>query len=768
VTPTATKQADPKKALIDSLGGIVKTFVKNTIDSEVDHERTRQYRDYLKNHYYIRGYHYLKPVLMSGGGLTIQGVLGKTTGSQDDAKYVLNDTAGDGKKWVGLLGTKAPHAEVSPVDRNNEDDIIAAKHVKGALKSIQKQIDADSLQMELANDLWEAGTTLIFTDYVADADKFGETSVPRYRNEMVELAPNRYECPGCGGMTPESDDPMLDPPCEECGQPLTLADFKEAQMAELPIEDGADTFPNGGLICHMCTVETIGAPFAFKGIKALPWIDYKYEEHTSTLLDLFGDRLREHIGEDEAPADSSDTMGITARAQRSSPSASQVGQKNMLTFRRLWLRPRMYHMFKKAERKQLFEQFPAGLKVSVVNDHVMDLEDERMDDHWAVCQPTVSKRFWNDAVCRLMIQGNDITDDMLNIQVQTAERSNAITLLNPSVVDAKTLKSRRSNPADIIEAKPDYGGRLADAAYTIQRSTLDPAVPELFGKIRGYMRENTGIVPEVFGGGQGRDTWRAEEQAKNQALQMLLPIWKMMQAAWREAYDNMVRLLLQFEMQDMKDPDGEPIDLEAVRRGKYKIEVESWFPITEGQLAERMERHLESAILAEKVPWFHPLNVRITKERMGWSDLQFPGENEREKMLDEIRQLLKEEPVQIPGEMGAIETRPSIAPRNAEDDHELNVQVIKEWFQIPYAVRMEKENPKGYQNVLARFLAEQHLVQIEMAKQAALAPAGEPQPGGGGQTPPSPAAPGGAAPRRPKPPSPTVPGAAGPAPATHM
>ena len=152
----------------------------------------------------------------------------------------------------------------------------------------------------------------------------------------------------------------------------------------------------------------------------------------------------------------------------------------------------------------------------------------------------------------------------------------------------------------------------------------------------------------------------------------------------------------------------------------WHVEAEESLPMTFAERSERMAQlATENPQLAGQVGMGHPMNIPKVHQMFGVEDFYQPGENEREKMMEVIQQLLNEEPVlestpQIDPATGApvidqmtgmpavtMQERPSIMPDEFEDrDHTLCGEIIRSWTNSKVGRVARKAKPRGYDNVV--------------------------------------------------------------------
>ena len=111
----------------------------------------------------------------------------------------------------------------------------------------------------------------------------------------------------------------------------------------------------------------------------------------------------------------------------------------------------------------------------------------------------------------------------------------------------------------------------------------------------------------------------------------------------------------------------------------------------------------------------NPQNLKTLYEIIGNEDFKITGLELHRKVMFDIAELLKGAPAQAPD--GRL--IPSIPPDDFAMDHAFWGQAAKDWMNdVELGVREKKLNPAGYENVLARAMAELEIVNLLMAQNA--------------------------------------------------
>lgn len=710
----------------DQLKEVLKGLVQEHVCADVDREKIYQYSEARKNELYYRGNQYLYPVLL--GGATVDW---STTGTLDYTNseaereaqydYVLNVIRGDGRKFIAVLGQRGPNVKAEARRTDDEAAVRRARKADIAAEYLRSCWQPERIQRHLAMSLWKNGTTFCYTPWVSNAEKYGEITIDRVDSIPVEIGEPFYRCVMCGTETPQSlagtPPSCMSPTCPDRqapqaqggppppGHKFTPADLNSPPTMAVPQVIGQKTYPKGSVECHLATVFEVTTPFYSKTLKDCPWLWYEYEEHEGALLKAFPD-LRGKLGAQEWAGDSSgiSAQGRLARDVASSPTGAFISpRKNRWLYSRFWLRPLMYEMVgNDTFREQLKKLYPKGVKITLVQGEVANIQAECLDDVWSMCKPDTSEYMYADALCKDYMSIQDIINDLYNLVVETMERSIPYMLADPMVLDVLQLSKQRGKPGQIVPAKAGVGARLQDSIVKAPTATVDPEIFQWMETIHAAGRENVGILPAIFGGGEPASTARAAELQRNQALQQLNTVWNEMRDFWSGAYFNAVRQLATHCLPDgsnLGNFEAVDTDFSDLLGGGYFFSTEEAIPMTWGQKRDLIMFILQGGPEAWKLFGLeHPLNIAKVHDVLGMPDWKVTNLDARDKVLAMIKLLLEGQPTpgQNPGEL-----LPSIPPDVFEDDHMFVSSVIKEWAQTEDARAIRDINPNGYANVIA-------------------------------------------------------------------
>lgn len=745
----------PTNIAPDTLKTKLETLVQEWVHGTVDTERTRQLLMLQRNERYWQGLHYHFPTLR---GKTIEwsSATGHLLSTQERRNrglydYVLNYYYGDGLKLVGILG-RIPNAR-AVANRNTEVSNSRANKANEIIAELAAHWDLESLQPELVLSLFKNGPTFGYTPYSSNKARYGSTSVPVLEMRNVQIAPDRFSCRECFSETPFNEVSPLNPVCPGCQAPFAPESILPAEHAEIPEVVDTLSFPNGSVECYLCTPYTVTTPFNLKNLDASPWLMYEYDEHISTLMAAHPVLRKERGRFETFNTNLGWQQAATFARERASSPLSGYTQLRKGTWRysRLWLKPEMFWLLSKDGEEDipeiLHQQYPNGLKLTMVNGHIVKPEAEALGEVWACCKPTVGEYLYSAPLGNPYIRGNDLINDGYNIMVKTAEKGIPINFYDPNVLDGQALKENEAEPMDFFPALPGVSGRMRDAIWSTDPAKLNPVTTELMTTALSSTREIVGITPALTGQETVKQTLGEAELKRNQALQPHNTTWTFIRKFIARLYENAIvqfaknstgKLYFQQPSRSSLPPrELELGDISDLLQGGWHVQVEETIPMTYGQMRAQVWQIIQAGPPLWQLFGLHlPANIQAVHDIMGNNKLRIPGAEAREKVMEIIGRLLEQPPIVQPQMMMGMPpvTLPSIPADEFEDDHLLSAQIVKEWAQTKEGRHQKDVNPEGYANVIA--WGRQHL---QMANAAMAPPPGEEPPSGGGPTPAPPA-----------------------------
>lgn len=703
----------------------LKAAIEKHIDQDIEPEKVEQYRKARRNDFYYRGIFDIAPTRISDQvvdytqiGIPVSSDPRKTR----ELNYNFNITRGDFMKAIAVLGSKAPDCSAVPDDADDEDSYDVARRADLVDQKIARSVDLNEIQAELTLDLCTTTTTFIYTPWVVDGGKYGETSEPKLEEEQVPWGDPSYKCVHCGTETPV-DEGTETGMCASpgCGKPLGAEDLQEPQKVTLPSEQGTEDFANGGVEWYIKNIFSVSTPFFARKLKDAEWLRLEEEITPSQGMEIFPDISKELLERGE----NSETSGFgqQVRAQVSSESGIRRHRENTVRFTRYWLRPSFLNNLRddkvtveetgnqeQSLRDLLRNRFHRGVRITMINGEIQDLFEESMDDVWVACKPSVSKYLYCDPLCHDSIPFQELTNRLGNIGVQTLLRAIPVTLMDSDLLDREALKNREQIVAEVLPIKRRTGQAISDSMGQLPQAKFsDQQMPFMAG-MQELRQDINGIRPELSGGGAVLPTAHQTETRKQQALMQLRITYNNTRWAMAKARENAVRQYARYAPGQMKaeptpgvlGPEaGQMVQIADLVDGKFHFEPDDGMARTfedERQDFKDMTTGQTAAppALLTAVGLDSPVNLPRVQKYFGAAGWYYPGKDERTKLRKILRRLLAEAPQQGPD--GSPAPTVQLDPW---DDPKLLGMLMAAWFNSDAGTSERESNPNGFQNALA-------------------------------------------------------------------
>lgn len=718
---------------------------REEIPQDVEPEKLWQYRMAAKNDLYWRALQYVSPNLFEGGLAAFSSVGAPIASTEPERSstglydYVQNIFRGYGRKFIGAVGLRAPNVKAVPDDPDDDESQKRARTADTAAQILRAKWDIDARNLELAMHLYKSGTTFGYTPYISNAQRYGTTSQPRIESRTVPLGEATFQCSQCGAQTPESQ--AAPGQCPNCGAPFSPQDRIEPQTTEVPEVVGSAAYANGCVEFHLCNIFTVSTPFFVHGLEDTPWLTYEFDEYKGRLLRDYPTLRKlgnlDNFSEDSASAGVGSLVRDTAASPMGVPTPRRITRWR---YTRHWLKPEMFESLDDNQteakllpwcvdeqgqpsdklRDGLKRFYPDGLKVTLVQGNLVELEAENLEDVWAYCKPETSEYLFADPLGQDMVQIQDLKNDMLNIAAETLERGLSITFVHPDTVDTEQWTQNQALPAEVIPAVPAVGSSLGDNFFQTEPAKFSEQMMPWMASVVEEAREVIGTTPSVYGGDDDQSqTAREAEIKKNAALQQLGVPWLMMRRFHAKLHTNGVKQLARWgagQMRSVKDGakgyESLMLNIADLKEDGWHFEAEEAIPMSWGQMRDLLMFMMEKPPqVLQAFGYNHPMNIAKNQALLGMTGYYTPGLDERDKILEVIGKLKDAKVIQKPQPDGSIDFQPTIQPDAFEDDHQLTVDMVKAWCASPEGRRIRESNPDGYANVRAYGTASMKLLQ---------------------------------------------------------
>ncbi len=487
--------------------------------------------------------------------------------------------------------------------------------------------------------------------------------------------------------------------------------------------------------------------------KECGYLIYSYEEHYAFALDRYEHLLKddELIKQIEGKANKG-AYDQYASWARLSPQYMGEYPINVVTRKLCWLRPAMFNILHdEGDVKKLKKLFPFGACVELCNDTFAVAYPENLDDKWTINYNPLSDYVHYDPLGLLLASVQELTLDLISLTQQTIEHGVGLTFVDPAVIDTKAYAQTEVVPGSLMPTKPiSSSKKIGDGIYETKTAVLSGEVLPFLNQVQSLGQLVSGALPSLFGGAiqqQGGNTASEYAMSKNQAQQRQQNTWKMLTTWWKNSFSKAIPLYIKIvkeQGEDERDVQKNPktggfinvvikqADL-AGKIGKVELEANENIPMTYGQRKDVIMQLAQSANPVLQRLLDSPENIEFLYDAVGLDNFFIPGEDDRERQLEEIQELLEGTPQptgdeKVP-EIASVEIDPDY------DNHQVQFEIVRQWVLSEAGKQAKVDNPEGYMNVLLHGKA--HLAQSQnlMAQQAMQEAANQPAKPGAGAPP---------------------------------
>ena len=639
------------------------------------------------------------------------------------------------------LSTSIPPVKCYPDDADNPLDLTTAKVGNSIAELLYKQWNMDEKWLH-ALFIWGTEGLVAAHTYVVEDEEYGTYEEKEYKDETVE----QYICPSCGSDLPDDIlaadeyDPSfeIEPLAKLCPTCMEMLD-PALQKTKLivPRLVGTTTKPKSRVKTDLHGGLSVKVPNYARNQSECPYLIYSYE------VNYVEARARYPHLKDKVQNIGPGSRGNSDPYERWGRTSTQyLGDYpiNTVTCREVWLRPCSYYYLDEegTTRKEIEEKYPHGCKLIYVGDQLAEVCDEKLDDHWTLTQNPMSDHVHFQPQGMLATSGQDITNELLSLTIQTIEHGIPQTFADGGVLNFAQYRQTEVAPGFIYPATPKAGKSMADAFYEVKTAALSQEVLPFGEQVQQLTQLSTGALPSLFGGAQPNSSKTASQYitSKNQATQRLQTTWKMMCLFWKTVFGKAIPAYIKEQVEDeryvttdrMGNFTNVFIRLSELQGkiGSVELEAAENLPMSWMQKRDAIMQFLEAANPVVMQALVDPVNLPVLAETLGLTDLELPGENDRQVQLQELVQLGQTTPIIDP--MTGMEM-PSVSIEPDLDNHEIHIQICKNQL-TSEAGQLEKiESPETYMNKLLHMKMHVQFLQQMMAQQAMMQAAS--QEGGG-------------------------------------
>lgn len=661
----------------------------------------------------------------------------------DPAAYakIVNIYKAHGEAIISALSAGLPHVRFFPDDADSQDDVFTAKACSKIAELLQKRNKGQLLFIRALFLLYNCGIVFAYNENV-DTTEFG--TVKRPIREMGTVVVRQKFCPNCAMMlgSDSMEQPEVDPelpqtvqgtngfgeeapiPCPQCQQEVIpdVEDYEE----RIPKLVGTTEEPKSHEKIQVFGPLHVKVPLWVTEQSQTPYLSLETEEDEALMQDIYHE-----VAEKISP--STDTERYDRYGRENTDYRGDIPQ-HLCTLRRTWIRPWAYNRLGVRDHsediKLLREKYPNGVYVVKVNDLIVEAVPDQLDDHWTISVNPLSNHLHADPLSQSLIPLQDITNELTNLTLETVEFGIPETFYDSETIDEEKYRNSEARPGMLYPAKARPTMGLDSSFHTIKTATLGQEVTGFADRITQAGQFVSGAMPTIWGGaleGSG-GTAKEVENARAMSLQRLNLTWTFVKMWWAETMAKAVRSFAANMKDDEKYVQAKGSNFVNVwirqaemsgKIGAVEPDISEAFPISWAQKRDILmglintKNPLVDAVIA------HPENAGIVAGVIGFPELYIPGDDDRNKQLWEISQLLMAQPMPmgVPGPDGQEAMQPTIQVQQWEN-HQVEAETLKAWLKTEVGIEARQTNPAGYMNVVAHLQMHEMFVQQEMAAEA--------------------------------------------------
>lgn len=731
--------------------------VLDHFDQEDRDVRERQVRLWKKLKFYWEGYQriYWDSVARD---YKINGMpYGDSSNTTSDMQYYdkpVNIFRAYLESIIAALSITIPPITCVPDDADNNNDLETAKAGDRIASLVYKHNDAAYL--------WLHALFIYCTEGMIAAHNYTKTdkAYGTYKVNEYEDAEEEYEqeiCSVCkflpsdeflstikrNTFDPDNQDAPIDDAlnnegdiCPQCGMQF----IPEIQMGKIPIKRliGQKDEPKA----RQC-IEVYGGLFVKVALyahrqKDTPYLIFTHETHYSDVLEKYPE-LWDKFGN----INSSGGLGPSGndtyeRWGRTSTQYLGLEPRENPSVRNAWLRCSSFNVLAKDDAEKLKKEFPDGCKVVFINDVFAEACNEALDDHWTLTYNPLSDYLTFQPLGTTLTNVQDITNDLISLTIQTIEQGITQTFVDPAVVNLDQYRQSESLVGGMYPAKPQSGKAVGDAFHDVKAAVLSGEVLPFAERVQSLGQTVSGALPSLFGGAQPNSSKTAAQysMSRAQALQRLQNTWKMLTMWWKDVFNKVIPAYMKDIVEDerhvIKGANGNFINV-FIRRaqlqgkiGSIELEANENLPITWAQKKDALMQLMQAGDPRIMEMLNDPANLPLVTQAIGLEEFVVPGEDDRNKQIEEIRLLIDSEPIVLPPDPMAMEMgqpppqeqeMPSIEVEPLVDDHEVHIEICRGYLVSEAGRLLKIENPPGYKNILLHM--QMHMQTLQMMQMTA-------------------------------------------------
>ena len=670
---------------------------------------------------------------------------------------------------IAALSITIPPINCAPDDADNPLDISTAKAGQKIADLIFKHNDAELLWLHALYIFYTEGMIACYT-YPKEDEKYGTYE----EDETKDIETQSYVCENCGTQLPDElfdnlieDEFMPDDEDSELQNLVMNEDMKICPQCAAQVDPnlqksplivtrivGVTTKPKTRICMETYGTLFVKIPNYAMKQSDMPYLIFSYETHYANALSRYPELADKFSTRGNSLSGSNVGGDPYERWARLSTQYRGEYPTNTVTIRNVWLRECAYQTLAGTDRESrindLKKKFPSGCKVIKVDDECVEAFNESLDDCWTLTKNPMSDYINHDPLGFFLVSVQDVINEIISLTIQTIEHGIGQTFADPAVLNFNEYGQTEVLAGGVYPAKPKSGKSVADAFHSLKTATLSGEVLPFSQKMLETGQLVSGALPSLFGGeaSTGSKTAAEYSMSRAQAQQRLQIIWKMLRVWWKEIFGKAIPAYIKEVVEDekyvTKDESGNYVNVfirKAELQGKIggiELDPSDQLPVSWAQKKDAIMQLLtmNNPIILEALTM--PENIEFLKQATGLNEFELPGEDDRQKQYEEIRELLDTEPIQMPPDPNVMmaaaagmpvppeamqgQEVPSVQIDPELDNHQIESDICKRWLKSDAGRLAKIENPAGYKNVLLHMKMHLQELMMQMMQQQMMNP----------------------------------------------
>lgn len=649
-------------------------------------------------------------------------------------RNVTNIFQATGLSLSSVITQNNTRSQFYPEKASDPDDVATAKNGSKVVDKIHRNNNWPQRMDECGYFMCTDGFFGAYTRYVSDGEKFGHDERDVLAPVEVPIGNSTVSCLSCG-FEAEGSTEQMGPVCPDCGAQLQDNPAPTAQAIQAV---GTVQIPRGQEVISMVPALQLRRTAYADSQEDFLYLDWVTDLDKAIAMATYGDMpdpdrpggTKEDSLDGSTGGDESGTAAGYERIARrllylGTGRHSGVTLEGLGTFQRAWIRPKAFFRIQdKAVRKQLLQLFPKGVKIIFYNGVYCESKAEGMDDSWETMQTMPGEGALRETLISSLLPIQDQLNDCTNLLFEICMNGVPEGFAAQDLFDFEARNEQGANAGNVtpVQLAPNQtiGQKMMFTQATEPSQGMVRYIEMLFNEIPQFL---SGNYPALFGGNTGsNDTAAGIAIQRNQAMGRIGRVWRNFQTFLANIDAKAIKCFSDNRTEDMElaqqgesgDFDSDFVRLQDMQGSVVAFpEVDAQYPVLEADV-----RALLMSMWNAPNPIFlsvaqQPNNLEYLFRSMGVSDLEVPGQQQRVKTYRDIKQLLQEQPQevpapeqpQIPGQPPAPPQPPllipSVQPDPDVDDMGVAAQTAKDFLISDKGMEAQQTNPAGYANVKA-------------------------------------------------------------------